>query len=160
MTIVYESNTGFTERYAKTLSEKTGIEALPLKSAKKAVPKGNDVVFLGWVMANKVSGLDTAQRLWNIAALAPVGMNPLSEQNDKALIAANKIECPMFYLPGGLNIKKLDAVQRIMLNMVRSNLEKQNRPEYKDAIEMLKNGGDWFSEEYLSDLITLILAKL
>ncbi|MBE6901239.1 MAG: flavodoxin domain-containing protein [Ruminococcaceae bacterium] len=160
MTIVYESNTGFTERYAKTLSEKTGIEALPLKSAKKAVPKGNDVVFLGWVFANKINGLDKARKLWNVIALAAVGMNPPTEQNNKALMDANKPECPFFYLAGGLDNSKLKGMHKMMLNMVRQSLEKENKPEYKDAIEMFKNGGDWFSEEYLSDLITLILAKL
>ena len=159
MTIVYESNTGFAERYAKTLSEKTGIEALPLSKAKKAVEKGSDVIFIGWVFANKISGLDKARKLWSITALAAVGMNPPSDKNDEILKEANKPECPFFYLPGGLDNSKLKGMHKMMLNMVRQGLEKENKPEFKDAIEMFRNGGDWYSEEFLDGLVTLLLMK-
>lgn len=160
MTIVYESNTGFTERYAKTLAQKTGIEALTFAKAKKAVAKGSDVVFLGWVFANKVTSFDKAQKLWNVAALGAVGMNPPSDKNNEILKDANKPQCPLFYLPGGLDNSKLKGMHKMMLNMVRAGLEKENKPELQDAIEMFKNGGDWFSEEYLTELVALVLSKL
>ncbi len=157
MTIVYESNTGFTERYAKALAEKTGVEALPLDKAKKSVAKGSEVVFLGWVFANKISGLDKARKLWTVKALGAVGMNPPSEKNTEIVREANKAECPLFYLAGGLDNAKLKGMHKMMLAMVRKSLEQENKPEYKDAIEMFRNGGDWFSEEYLTGLVTFML---
>ena len=159
MTIVYESNTGFTERYAQCLSAKLEIDALPLSKAKKAVAKGSDIIFMGWVFANKISGFDKAKKLWNVTALAAVGMNPPSAKNTEIVKETNKPECPMFYLPGGLDNSKLKGLHKMMLNLVRESLEKENKPEHADAIDMFKNGGDWYSEEYLEDIIALILMK-
>lgn len=157
--IIYESNTGFTERYAKALSEKTGIPAYTLKDAKKAIQKGSEVVYLGWVLANMIQGYDKARKQWKIEALAAVGMNPLSDQNTEILKEANKPDCPMFYLPGGLDNSKLGFMHSMMLSMVRKSLEKENKPEYADAIRMFMYGGDFFSEEYLEGLIALMLVK-
>ncbi len=157
--IIYESNTGFTERYAKTLSEKTGVPAYTLKEAKKAVPKDSEVVFLGWVFANKIQGFDKAKKQWRVEALAAVGMNPLSDKNTEIVKDANKPECPMFYLPGGLNNDKLGGMHKMMLSMVRKSLEKENKPEYADVIKMFNEGGDFFSEEYLEGLLALMLMK-
>ena len=158
--IVYESNTGFTERYAKTLSEKTGIPAYTLKEAKKAVPKDSEIVFLGWVFANKIQGYDKAKKQWKIEALAAVGMNPPSDKNTEIVKDANKPECPMFYLPGGLDNSKLGGMHKMMLSMVRKSLEKENKPEYADVIKMFNEGGDFFSEEYLEGMLAFMLMKI
>lgn len=158
--IVYESNTGFTERYAKTISEKTGIPAFSLKEAKKSVEKGSSIIFMGWVFANKINGFDKAAKLWKVEALAAVGMNPPSDKKFEIVKDANKPECPMFYLPGGLDNSKLGGMHKMMLSMVRKSLEKENKPEYADVIKMFNEGGDFFSEEYLEELITLVLVKL
>lgn len=157
--IVYESNTGFTERYARTLSEKTGVPAYTLKEAKKAVVKDSEVVFLGWVFANKIQGFDKAKKQWRVEALAAVGMNPLSDKNTEIVKEANKPDCPMFYLPGGLDNSKLGGMHKMMLSMVRKSLEKENKPEYADVIRMFNEGGDFFSEEYLEGLLALMLLK-
>lgn len=158
--IIYESNTGFTERYAKTLSEKTGVPAYSLKEAKKSVDKGSSIIFMGWVFANKINGFDKADKLWKVEALAAVGMNPPTEKNFEIVKDANKPECPMFYLPGGLDNSKLGGIHKMMLSMVRKSLEKENKPEYADVIKMFNEGGDFFSEEYLEDLITFVLVKM
>ncbi len=157
--IIYESGTGFTERYAKLLSEKTGIPAYSFKEAKKKVGRGEEVVFLGWVFANKISGFDKARKLWNIAAVGAVGMNPRSDGNTKILLEENKPDCPLSYLWGGLDNDKLKGIHKIMLGFVRDALIKENKPEYADAISVFKNGGDFVSEEYLSELIAIILMK-
>ncbi len=158
--IVYVSDTGFTERYAKILSEKTGVPAYPLKEAKKQVAKGEEIVFLGWVFANKIQGFDKARKLWNIAAVGAVGMNPLSDKNTEIVRDANKPECPLFYMWGGLDNSKLKGMNKFMLGLVRDSLEKENKPEYADAIKVFREGGDFVSEEYLQELIAFMLMKL
>ncbi|MBQ8170992.1 MAG: flavodoxin domain-containing protein [Oscillospiraceae bacterium] len=158
--IVYESNTGFTERYAKILSEKTGVPVYPLNEAKKKIPKGEDIVFLGWVFANKIKGLDKAVKLWKISAVGAVGMNPRSDKNTEILREANKPECPLFYMWGGLDNSKLKGMNKFMLNLVRDSLEKENKPEYADAIKVFREGGDFVSEEYLQELVAFILMKM
>ncbi|MBQ9947413.1 MAG: flavodoxin domain-containing protein [Oscillospiraceae bacterium] len=158
--IVYESNTGFTERYAKILSKKIGVPAYTLSEAKKSVQKGEEIIFMGWVFANKISGLDKAKKQWNIIAAAAVGMNPKTDKNTEIVREANKLEIPLFYLWGGLDNNKLKGINKMMLGFVRDSLIKENKPEYADAIEVFKNGGDFVSEENLSELIAFALTRL
>ena len=158
--IIYESNTGFTERYARMLSEKTGLPAYTVSEGKKQVEKGADIIFMGWVFANKISGLAKAEKLWNIRAAAAVGMNPYTEKNNEIVRTANKLDKPLFYLWGGLDNNKMKGINKMMLGMVRDSLIRENKPEYADAIKVFKEGGDFVSEENLSDLIVFTLANI
>ena len=49
--IVYTSNTGFTERYARMLAEETGLPCYCLEES----PRGGSAIYLGWLMAGTVS---------------------------------------------------------------------------------------------------------
>ena len=61
--IIYTTNTGSTERYARLLAQKTGLPAYSLAEAKKQVFAGAEVVYLGWIMAGSVKGYaEAAQR--------------------------------------------------------------------------------------------------
>lgn len=44
-TIIYTTNTGSTERYAKLLSQETGLPAYSLAEAKKKVRSGAEIIF-------------------------------------------------------------------------------------------------------------------
>lgn len=158
--IIYESNTGFTERYAKLLSSKLDIPAYTIAQGKKAVEKGAEVIFMGWVFANKINGLDKAKKQWSVIAAAAVGMNPKTDENTEIVRKANKLEIPLFYLWGGLDNTKLRGINKMMLGMVRDSLIKENKPEYADAIEVFKNGGDFVSEENLTELVAFALTKM
>lgn len=158
--VIYESDTGFTERYAKMLSEKLNIPAYTIPQAKKAVEKGAEVIFMGWVFANRISGLDKAKKQWNVIAAAAVGMNPKTEKNTEIVREANKLEIPLFYLWGGLDNNKLKGINKMMLGFVRDSLIKENKPEYADAIRVFREGGDFVSEENLEELIAFALMKL
>ena len=158
--IIYESNTGFTERYAKLLSSKLDIPAYTIAQGKKAVEKGAEVIFMGWVFANKINGLDKAKKQWSVIAAAAVGMNPKTDENTEIVRKANKLEIPLFYLWGGLDNTKLKGINKMMLGIVRDSLIKENKPEYADAIEVFKNGGDFVSEENLTELVAFELTKM
>lgn len=61
--IIYTTNTGSTERYARLLAQKTGLPAYSLAEAKKWVFAGAEVIYLGWIMAGSVKGYaEAAQR--------------------------------------------------------------------------------------------------
>ena len=49
--IIYTTNTGSTEHYAKLLAQKTGLPVYSLAEAKKRVFAGAEVIYLGWIMA-------------------------------------------------------------------------------------------------------------
>ena len=54
--IIYTTNTGSTERYAKLLAQETGLPAYSLADAKDAVPEGTEVIYLGWISAGAIKG--------------------------------------------------------------------------------------------------------
>ncbi|MDD6610969.1 MAG: hypothetical protein PUE91_01980 [Clostridiales bacterium] len=45
--IVYTSNTGFTEQYARLLGQKTGLPVYALSEAGKALPPRSSILYLG-----------------------------------------------------------------------------------------------------------------
>ena len=51
--IVYTSNTGSTARYAKLLGHELGIPVYSAAEAKKTLPAGAGIIYLGWIMAGK-----------------------------------------------------------------------------------------------------------
>ena len=57
MIIVYESKTGFTKKYADMLAAKTGLKVFPVKEISK-VGKDEEIIFLGWMKAGKIQGLN------------------------------------------------------------------------------------------------------
>lgn len=155
--IIYESNTGFTERYARILAEKLGKPAYSAKEAASKLAKGAEVIYLGWVMANQVCGLKKAARRWNVKAAGAVGLNPFSEANNNILIEKNKPDFPLFYLQGGLDHSKLKGLKKKLILMIRDNLARENKPENSDVIKVLSDGGDFVSEENLTALLAFAL---
>ena len=57
--IIYSSQTGFTEKYAKWLSEALECDILPLKQAKKLDFQEYDaVIYGGWCCAGSINNLN------------------------------------------------------------------------------------------------------
>ena len=61
--IVYTSSTGTTEWYAKRLGEELKLPVFPLKEAERELAKGAEIVYLGCIRANMISGLDKAKKI-------------------------------------------------------------------------------------------------
>lgn len=80
--IIYTTNTGSTEHYAKLLAQKTGLPAYSLAEAKKRVFAGAEVIYLGWIMAGSVKGFANAAKLYRIRAVCAVGMGQTGTQTD------------------------------------------------------------------------------
>ena len=58
--IIYTTNTGSTERYAKLLAHETALPVYSLKEANKKLFSGAEVIYLGWIMAGSVKGYTAA----------------------------------------------------------------------------------------------------
>lgn len=145
--IVYTSNTGFTAWYARTLSEKTG---LPCRNLDQPGPKGQRVVYLGWLRAGSLCGLKKARRCYDVAALGVVGMSPTP--NGKAM---EDIDLPAFYLPGGYAPAKIKGVYKIMMAMMGRALGRTPpKNEEETAMrEAFQEGCDWTEERHLDPLL-------
>lgn len=155
MIIAYESKTGFTKRYADMLAERTGSKAYRAKELPPA-DKDEEIIFLGWIMAGKVQGLDKVRKR-NVIAVCASGTARTAEPDNETVIARNKIEDkPFFYLRGGcLPLKELKGLDKILmamfLKMLKSRKEKDE--ELEEGISNIENGFDGVREENLEPVL-------
>jgi len=158
--ILYTTNTGSTERYAKLLAQKTGLPAYPLREAMWKVPAGTDVIYLGWIRAGSIQGYAAAARRYSLRAVCAVGMGQTGTQTDslrkKMAIPAR---VPLFTLQGNFDVKKLHGLYRPMMTLMVKTVggalvQKQNRtPEEGDMLDMIRSGGERVREENLSAIL-------
>ena len=157
--IVYTSNTGYTEKYAKLLGEQLGLPAFSAEQA-DSLPEGTEVLYLGWLMAGVVKGYKKAAQRFSVAAVCGVGMGPAGSQ-DSDVRKNNAIpqEVPVFTLQGGFDRTKLHGIYRfmmgVMIKVMGSSLrKKENRTPEEDAmLEMVTNGGDLVDVRQLDGVI-------
>ena len=158
--IVYNSNTGFSERYAKMLSKATGVRAYALEDAWKELPKDTPIVYVCWVMGNALPQVRKVSKTVYLRAIGAVGLNQGPHAD-----AAIRTECglpnsfPLFLLPGGLKLDRLNFAHRMLLKLVERQtdrtIQKALRPAEDSVqfLEQLRNGCDLVSEESLEPLV-------
>ena len=154
--IVYESNTGFTKQYAEMLSEAVGLPALPMVQAVSKVPRGTEIFFLGWVCGGKITGLPVASKRFIVEGAAAVGIGYPHPDVIAELSKVNKLSCPLFYLQGGVDPKKLGYFKRKILSMIAQNLEHQENKTAAvwDLADTLRIGGSYVSGANLEPVVS------
>ena len=164
--IIYTTNTGSTERYAKLLARKTGLPAYSLAEAKKRVFAGAEVIYLGWIMAGSVKGYAEAAKRYRVRAVCGVGMGQTGTQTDSVRKkSAVPADIPLFTLQGNFDVKKLRGVYRPMMEIMvktagKGLAEKTDRtPEEDDMLDMMLHGGERVKEENLRTVLDWYSAR-
>lgn len=163
--IVYTSNTGFTEKYAHLLGERTGLPVYAMKEGKP--DKDAEVIYLGWLMAGNVKGLRRAAKCWNVRAVCAVGMAvPTSAQQETTKKACSLPETvPVFLLQGGYNYQRLHGIYRLIMSGFQSAMKKQLEqkeeltPEEEDSLNLLRHGGDRVDPAALEPILAWLNAR-
>lgn len=147
--IVYTTNTGSTEHYAKLLAHETGLPVYSLAEAGSVVPNGADIIYLGWIMAGSIKGYADAAKRYQVRAVCGVGMGQTGTQTDEVRKKTSVSEdIPIFTLQGNFDIKKLHGVYRFMMAVMiktagKGLAAKENRtPEEDDMLDMILHGGE------------------
>lgn len=153
MKIVFESNTGHTQTYANMLAKRLNIEAVSLENLKKEPKQEEDILFLGWVMANKIQGYVKVKKNAHLVGVVAVGMNFPSEENKKVLETTNLIEEPFFYLQGGVDFTKLKGIKKRLFNLVGKKIINENKPENQELISIFQKGGNFIKEENIEQIV-------
>ena len=109
MKIVYESNSGHTEKYANMLAQKLNLKSIPLKQYKI---DNEPIIFLGWLFANNIQGYKKVKDKANIKCTIAVGMTPTAKQNNSEIIKINNVNEKFFYLQGGVDYTKLKGIKK------------------------------------------------
>lgn len=151
--IVYSSNTGFTERYAKMLGEKTG---LPVFSINYPPEKGTAIIYMGWLMAGTVADYKKAAKNYDIKAVCGTSLAPTGTLVDTIRKSCKfPKDYPVFNVQAGMDRSKLRGGYAFGIKMLTKFMSaKKNRsPEEEAMLELLIKGGDYVSEENLSGII-------
>lgn len=160
MTIVYTSNTGFTEEYARMLSKAEKMKCFELQEAQGQLSKDTEIIYMGPLMAGRIEGLDKAQKQFTLKAACGVGMSPAGPQVLETMSKANYVvNAPIFYLQGGWAPKKVSWFKRRGVNMVTKSIREQlvkkgsRRTEDEQAyLKMLLEGGSFVAYQNLDSI--------
>ena len=158
--IIYTTNTGSAEQYAKMLAEQTGLPVFSMEEAKSEVEEGSEIIYLGWIMAAQVKGYKTAAKKYKIRAVCAVGMEKTGTRTEqirkKTFVPA---EVPLFTLQGNFNVKKLHGFYRLMMSMMVKMVTKQlvaktdRTQRENEMLEIMLHGGEKVCAENLGEVI-------
>ena len=66
ITIIYESKAGHTLKYVEMLSKKLNIPFYSSKEASKKLKSNDKIIYLGWICAGKVKGINKIQNKYKM----------------------------------------------------------------------------------------------
>ena len=144
--IIYGSNYGTTEQYAKELSKRTNIEAISFENVQE-INKYDKIIYIGGLYAGGVLGMSkTLRKLTNIQnktiILATVGLaDPTDEKNITNIRNNIKVQiskeiydkAKIFHLRGGIDYSKLKFFHKTMMKMLYNAVK--NIPQEKLSSE-------------------------
>ena len=154
--IVYTSHTGHTAAYAKLLAQKTGLPTYTADAAREYIPKGEPIIYMGWLFAGFVKGYRKVAKRYKLCAVCGVGLSDtgsMDEQvrkNHKMLAAF-----PLFTLQGGMAHEKLKPSYKKGIDILTKMFaRKQDRtPDEDRVLFLLQNGGDYVAEKHLESFL-------
>ena len=157
---IYTSNTGSTAKYAKLLGDDLKLSVYSADKARKNIPAGTEIIYLGWIMAGGIKGYKDAAKRYQVRAVCGVGMGQtgtqLKETREKNTIPQST---PLFTLQGNFDVKKLHGAYRFMMNVMvktagKALAGKEDRtPEEDDMLDMMVHGGERVTQENLKAVI-------
>ena len=115
--ILYSSTTGSCKYYAEELSRKLALPAYPAKGC--PLSEGFEVVYVGWLLAGKMTGLAAALKKYNVRVVVPVGMGDPAVLTDEMVRGKNGLgsDVVVFPLQGRFNIDKLPLPMRLIMGV-------------------------------------------
>lgn len=167
--VIYNSQTGFTKRYAEWIAEATGADCFELSAAKKKDLAAYDAIIFGsWACAGGIRKLGWFKGnvdRWQDKKLIAfcVGANPIdSPEIDPALkrnfTESEREKISVFYCPGGLNYEKMPAPSKLMMRMFVTMLKaKKGKTEAdQEMIKMISASYDISDKKYIEPILNCL----
>lgn len=172
--VIYHSQTGHTERYARWIAEELGCEAVSYQDRKAVdLTQFDTVLFGSWFHAASIPGSKWLKE--QMAAhpdtsfvLFATGASPMPEQGGSASEIEQAVRqtfpaeefpsLPWFYLRGGFSMESLGAIDRILMRMFFSRNEKlaETDPGAAEMNRQMKAGFDGTSRTHLAALFAYL----
>lgn len=140
--VLYCSKTGNTQKYAEDIARAVHADILPAKKFKaKLIDQYDTIVFGGWVMANKIQGLDQflsfyeQMREKNVLIFS-CGMSFPSPETRQEMISTNILDLyhvRYYQLRGSFDFNKLGFVHRMLMNHTINMMQAKENPDASQA---------------------------
>lgn len=154
--IIYTSDTGHTREYARLLGEETGLAVYSLKEARRVLPGGSPVIYLGCIHASRVKGYPRAAGRYTVCAVCGVGLCDTGTLTDRVRKATAVPEgIPLFTLQGGIDRSRLRGVHKLIIAMLTKGLSDQKERSAQDEriLALLRRDENLVSGENLADVL-------
>lgn len=164
--VIYNSQTGFTKRYAEWIARETGAECIELSAVKrKSMDTYEAIVYGGWVCAGGIRGLSWFKGnidKWSSKKLIAfcVGGSPIESPEIEPFLKKNFTEeelkkVSVFYCPGGFNYEKMSASSKLMMKMFIKilNAKKDKTEVEKQMIKMISASYDISDRKYIEPIL-------
>lgn len=170
--VIYNSQTGFTKRYAEWIAEKSGADCYKLSEAKKKRLDSYDaIIYGGWACAGGISKLSWFKgniNKWKGKKLIAfcVGGSPLENPEIEPALKKNFSEDEMnnvnvFYCPGGFNYEKMSTTSKLMMKIFIKTLKakKDKTEEDEVMIKMISSSYDISDIKYIEAILACLNEK-
>lgn len=167
--VIYNSQTGFTKRYAEWIAESAGAELMEFSQAKKKDFSDYDaIVFGGWAFAGTISKLSWFKSNipnWEGKKLIAfcVGGSPIDNPEieiafDNMFTESEKQKVKVFYCPGGFNYEKMSIPAKLAMKMFLKALKskKDQTEEDKTMLKMISSSYDISDKKYIEPILQFL----
>lgn len=164
--VIYNSQTGFTKRYAEWIAEETGADCLELSVAKKKdLSIYETIIFGGWACAGSISKIGWFKSnidKWADKKLIAfcVGGSPIDNPNIETALEQNfneseRKKVKTFYCPGGFNYEKMSVPSKLMMKMFVKTLKakKDKTEEEQIMVKMISSSYDISDKKYIEPIL-------
>lgn len=164
--VIYNSQTGFTKRYAQWIAEKTDADCVEWSEAKKrSMDAYEAIIFGGWACAGGISKLrwfkgNMDQWAGKKLIVFCVGGSPIDSPSVEPALKNNFSEAEfkkvnVFYCPGGFCYEKMSASSRLMMKLFLKTLKakKDKTEEEREMIKMISASYDISDPKYIEPIL-------
>lgn len=167
--ILYNSKTGFTQRYAELIGKDLGCPALPLGDAPSDLSRYGAVVFGsrlhagvfdGWKKAQKLLQSRGARKLVVFAtgAMPNEAEDTIQKVWEQNLTAQERDAIPHFYLQAGLCYERMGGADRAMMKFAAWAMgrKKAKTPEDEAFQSAIRQSYDISDPKYIQPLVSCL----
>lgn len=167
--VIYNSQTGFTKRYAQWIAEAAGADCLELKTAQKQdFGEYDAIVFGSWACAGgirKLSWFKANMEKWSDKVLIVfcTGGSPAESPEIEPFFRNNFSEAEwekvhVFYCPGGFCYEKMPAGAKLMMKAFRKMVEGKKDKTAADVemLNMISHSYDISDRNYIAPIVGLL----
>ncbi len=164
--VIYNSQTGFTKRYAQWIAKEAGADCMELAEAKKKdMGAYEGIVFGSWACAggiNKLGWFKGHMDAWAKKKLIVfcVGGSPMESPEIEPALKRNfkdseREKVQVFYCPGGFCYEKMPPASKLMMKLFIKTLQakKGKTKEEEEMIRMISSSYDISDKKYIAPIL-------